>query len=93
MGQAVSRQPVFDPRSVYVTFVLDEDATEQVFLHEDIFSPRSINQPLLHTHLHPTYILLLSESQRPMLGNLPKTMTMVFFRKRGKVNRQILLLV
>jgi len=46
MDQTVNRRPVFDSRLVHVRFVVDKEATAQVFLHELQFFPENINQQL-----------------------------------------------
>ena len=58
------RKPGFDPRSVQVTFVLDEVALGQDSLPVRQFPPVSTIPPLLHTHssiYHPRCILFLSQ--------------------------------
>jgi hypothetical protein len=82
VGQAVSRRPVFDPRSVHVRFVEDKEATEKAFSHEIRFFPENINHPLLRTNLDLTHILLLSERQTAKSGNPPKSF---FFKKTGNI--------
>jgi hypothetical protein len=52
VGESFSQGPLFDLRSLHVRFVLDKETTEQVSLQELRFSPESITQPLLHSHLN-----------------------------------------
>jgi hypothetical protein len=81
MEQAVSRRPIFYPRSVNVRFVVNKEARDEVFLHKLRFFPENIYQPLFRTQLDLTYILLLSEGQRAKFGNLPK---IFFFSENGQ---------
>jgi hypothetical protein len=46
------RRPGFDPRSVYVRFVLENVAMEEVFFRKHRFSLLYIIPPKLHTHLY-----------------------------------------
>jgi hypothetical protein len=63
-GKAVSRRPVFDPRSVHVRFVENKEETERVLLHKIRFFHENINQPLFRTHLDLAYISLQSHAAR-----------------------------
>jgi len=52
VGILLPRMPVFDTRPVYVRFVMERVALGQVFIPVLLFSPVSINPPVLHNHLH-----------------------------------------
>ena len=52
MASPSTRKPMFDPRSVYVTFVVDKVALRQVSLTVLHFSLVQVIPPLLHTDLY-----------------------------------------
>jgi hypothetical protein len=65
VGRHLSRRrPCFDPRPVHVMSVVDKVAVGQGFLRVR-FSPVSIIQPVLHTHLHVRTLVRRTSGRSP----------------------------
>ena len=70
---------MFDPRSVYVRFVVDKVALRQVSLPVLQFSLVHVIPPMLHTNLH----LLAAVNRRTNGRNLETFKKVMLFRKSG----------
>jgi hypothetical protein len=85
LNQAISHWPLteenmFDPKSVYVRFLVDKAAVGAVFLRVLRSSPVIIIPPVLHTHLH-LHTALTSKKKGRSQGTFQKAM---LFASRGE---------